>query len=195
GLVARMAGWVVAFRGGFEPGSRELFTLGGIALATAAVLLVISIRLFEPLGSQIPAHKFVRGAMVWLLISGALLVFEPIHLRLIGAPFSHAYTGAIRHALTVGFISQMILGVGMTVVARMNDIPDAAQKTLWSVFVLLNLGNAGRVGLQILTDYNPSGFRPMGATGFVELVGLATWAYFVAGPMLRRGRALIAARS
>lgn len=192
GLIVRMIGWSHEFRSGFEPGSNWLFVSGGVMLAIAAVLLVVATRVFEPLSNRLSAHKFVRGAMAWLLISGVLILLEPLHLRLTGAPFSHAYTGGIRHALTVGFISQMILGVGLHVVGRMNDIPDIVQKSLWPVFVLVNLGNAGRVGLQIATDYTPSSFHPMGATGFIELVGLLMWAWYVARPMIARRRRVVA---
>jgi hypothetical protein len=111
-----------------------------------------------------------------LLVAGVLLVLEPLHLRFIGQPFSHAYTGAIRHAVTVGFISQMILGVGAHVVARMRDLDESILKSLWPAFLLLNVGNTGRVALEIATDFTPLAFRPMGITGFIELVGLSLWA-------------------
>lgn len=184
GLLGRMAGWILYFRQDMRPGSGMLYETGGAMLAFAAVALVIATRMFEGLSASYSSHKFIRSAFVWLLISGALLLLEPIHLKATGMPFSHAYIGAIRHAVTVGFISQMILGVGMHVVGRMNDVPDSAQKSLWFAFILINLGNAGRVALEIATDYSPSGFRPMGFTGFVELTGLAIWAWYVAKPMI-----------
>ena len=190
GLLARMAGWITYFRSGMAPDAFWLYGLGGVFIAVAAVLLVTASRLFERTEFTIPAHKFVRGAMAWLLLAGVLLILEPLHLRLIGQPFSHAYTGAIRHAVTVGFISQMILGVGMHVVANMNDL--VARRQLWSVFWLLNMGNAARVAFEIATDYAPRAFLPMGFTGFVELTGLFIWGFYVARPMLFRRRTLAA---
>ncbi len=184
GLIMRMAGWVIGYRSGLE--QMTLYTLGGWTLAAAAAMLIYATRLFERTEFTIPAHKFVRGAMTWLLISGVLLILEPLHLSLTGQQFSHAYIGAVRHAVTVGFISQMILGVGMHVVATMNDIPRNAQAQLWSVFVLLNLGNLLRVGLEIGTDYSARSFLPMGFTGFIELLALFIWAVHVARPMLKR---------
>jgi hypothetical protein len=175
-----------------QPGAERLYVMGGFLLAGAAVMLVFAIRIFESLSERLPAHKFVRAAFTWLLVAGGLILLEPLHLRLTGSQFSHAYIGAIRHAVTVGFISQMILGVGMHVVARMNDLPEAAQKALWTSFVLINLGNAARVGLEIATDYSPGTFLPMGFTGFVELTGLAIWAWHVARPMIVRRRSLMA---
>jgi hypothetical protein len=125
---------------------------------------------------HLPAHKFIRAAFLWLLVGGALMAVEPWHLTAIGAPFSHAYTGAIRHALTVGFISQMILGVSLHIVPRLRGISTEEVPALWSAFLLLNLGNALRVGLEIVTDFSASGFKPMGLTGFIELIALAIWA-------------------
>ena len=114
------------------------------------------------------------------------MALEPAHLAATSRPFSHAYIGAIRHAATVGFISQMIIGVSLRVVSRMKDIPDEMVKPLWWPFWLLNLGNAARVGFEIATDYAPGAFFPMGFTGFVELVGLILWGAYMAQMMLRR---------
>lgn len=186
GLASRMIGWILYFRSGMENGS--LYFLGGILLAAGAVCLVISSRMFRRLEFALPSHKFIRSAYVWLLVSGLLLILEPVHLNLTGQPFSHAYIGAIRHAATVGFISQMILGVGLHVVHMMNDIPVERIPRLWTAFVLVNLGNAMRVGFQIATDYTPRAFALMGPSGFVELIGLSIWAVAVVRPMLRSMR-------
>ena len=44
------------------------------------------------------------------------------------------------------------------------------------MFFLINLGNTGRVALQILTDFIPSIAYPLvGFTGFVEVTALAWW--------------------
>ncbi len=192
GLLMRTVGWISAYDQGFAPGSQIIYFSGGVLLAIAAVLLVSSTRIFEPLSEQFRSHKFIRGAFAWLLVSGLLLILEPLHVRITGAPFSHAYTGAIRHAVTVGFISQMILGFGAHVVARMNDLNERVLPCLWSVFFLVNVGNICRVVLEIATDYSPSAFAPMGVTGFVELVGLGIWGVHLTRLMLAR-RQLVAA--
>lgn len=186
GLLGRMIGWVLHFRAEMAPGTGGLYQMGGFLLAGAAAMLVFAVRMYEPLRLSLPSHKFIRAAFGWLLAAGALMIVEPLHLSMAGVQFSHAYIGGIRHAVTVGFISQMILGVGMHVVARMNDLPEASQKSLWAVFWLLNLGNTARVSLEIATDYTTNGFLPMGFTGFIELTGLAIWAWYVVRPMIRR---------
>ncbi|MCW5942078.1 MAG: hypothetical protein KIS66_07585 [Fimbriimonadaceae bacterium] len=185
GLIARMVGWNRTFAAGMSPGSAGLYQAGGVLIALATVALFAASRLYERPDRPARSHKFVRGAYGWLVLAGLLLVLEPLHLAAIGQPFSHAYTGAIRHAVTVGFISQMIVGVSMHVVARMHGLAEERLAGLWSVFVLLNLGNAARVGLETLTDYQVAAFAPMGWTGFVELLALGVWAIHVGGPLVR----------
>ena len=184
GLLMRMFGWVAYFQSGMTNGN--LYFASGWVLAAGAVCLVTSSRMFRPLSMKLSSHKFVRTAYVWLLISGLLMCLERTHLSLVGAPFSHAYIGGIRHALTVGFISQMILGVGLRVVGAMNDVPAETMPALWSAFILINLGNAMRVFLEIATDYTGQAFAIMGASGFIELLGLLIWAVAVLRPMLTR---------
>jgi hypothetical protein len=170
-----------------------LYFASGWILAAGAICLVVSSRMFRSLEFKLPSHKFVRAAYVWLLIAGLLMCLERTHLSLTGLPFSHAYIGAIRHAVTVGFISQMILGVGLRVVGEMNDIPRHTMPALWGAFILINLGNALRVGLEVGTDYTGKAFMPMGITGFLELTGLILWAAAMLQPMLRSQKVALGA--
>jgi hypothetical protein len=188
GLLARMGGWIYTFRHGMAPGSGWIYIGGGFLLCLGALLLASSSRIFEKLAFHVSSHKFIRASFAWLLVAGVLMLLEPVHLSLIGQPFSHAYIGAIRHAATVGFISQMILGIGLRVAYRMSEANDDVTPELWTAFVLLNAGNAGRVALEIATDYTPSAFAPMGATGFIELVGLAIWGTTMLGTLIRSRR-------
>jgi hypothetical protein len=186
GLIARMVGWVASFNAGMQPGSECTYYVGGLLLAAGALYLVGASRVFERAQEQSGSIKFIRTALGWLLLSGLLFILEPLHLRSIGAPFSHAYTGAIRHAVTVGSISQMILGVSSFAVSRFRGRQEMAALTSWTVFLLLNLGNTLRVGLQIVTDYTPAAFAPMGISGFIELVALILWAGYMVRALVFR---------
>lgn len=188
GLIAHMLGWIMAFRAGMTPESFRLYHLGSALLSTAAVFGVHSLGIFSKLDLRLSSHKFIRAAFLWLLVAAVMMLVEPFHLRAIGMPFSHAYTGAIRHALTVGFISQMILGVGLHVAHKMNDIPDSVIPKLWVAFVLLNVGNAARVALEVTTDYTGRAFFPMGFTGFVELLALCLWGFAIVPTMTKKRR-------
>jgi uncharacterized protein involved in response to NO len=85
-------------------------------------------------------------------------------------------TSADRHAFTVGFISMMILGVSSRVVPILAGIDAKQMNSLWAPFLLFNAGCAGRVVLQILTDFVPNVAYPLiGFTGFIELSALLWW--------------------
>lgn len=191
GLAARILGHVQFAQQEFVSGSAPLIPISSWLLFGGAAATVAAIRVFEPTEMDLRVHKFLRAALGWLLVAGLLLVLEPLHLAATGQAFSHAYTGAIRHAVTVGFISQMIVGFSLRVVAANFQLDNARLSQLWSAFVLLNLGNSLRVGLEIATDYTGRAFLPMGFTGLLELAALGLWAGQVALPILqsrKRGR-------
>ena len=110
-------------------------------------------------------------------------------------PFSHAYTGAIRHAVTVGFISQSIIGFSSRIVPNIIGVEDSSLPRLWPTFLLLNIGNGARVVLEVATDFTSAAFRPMGVTGFVELVGLALWGTHILNLLTQRSKFRGAARA
>src|SRR5262249_18572039 len=89
--------------------------------------------------------------------------------------FSHAYYGAIRHAVTVGFISLMIVGVAAKVVPTLNGVDLRSLSSLWAPFILINAGCALRVGAQILTDITLAAYPWAGVSGLLEVMGLAIW--------------------
>jgi hypothetical protein len=113
-----------------------------------------------------------------------MLVFTPIYnfgvyMPITGShvPFSHAFFGAYRHALTVGFIMMMIVGVSSKIVPTLSGIDVKRANSLWPTFLLLNLGNLTRVTFQIATDFSPSAYPVMGISGFIEVFGLTLWGY------------------
>jgi hypothetical protein len=89
--------------------------------------------------------------------------------------FSHALYGATRHAITVGFVSLMIVGVAAKVVPNLNGISSIVLSSLWGPFVLINSGCALRVVGQTLTDFTAIAFSFAGISGLLEVTGLAMW--------------------
>src|SRR5262249_22615414 len=143
--------------------------------------------------------KFLRAAYVWLFISLGMLVILPVYqYGLLDwlAPesasaslgFSHAYYGAIRHAITVGFISLMIVGVAAKVVPTLGGVAGRALSKLWGPFVLLNLGCAFRVVSQTATDFTARAYPLAGVSGVLEVSGLALWGVHLWLIMLGRAR-------
>jgi hypothetical protein len=160
---------------------------GSVLLMTmSVVVLVRNWRIFSKAQWPDRSLKFLRAGYVWLFISLSMLVLLPVYQFVVlpafaaeGAAtkmgFSHAYYGAIRHAITVGFISLMIMGVASKVVPMLNGLDLHRLSPLWAPFVLVNLGCACRVLCQTLTDFTPNAFVLAGASGVLEVTGLALW--------------------
>jgi uncharacterized protein involved in response to NO len=176
----------------------------GLQWVTAIVLLTVAIgvpfqyRLFArvPEQSRDRSLKFIRAAHIWFVIAMAMLVFTPvynfaIYIPVTGSrsPFSHAFFGAYRHALTVGFIMMMIVGVSSKVVPMLAGVDLRRSRSLWPTFILLNVGNITRVSFQIATDFSPVAYKVMGISGFIEVVGLTLWGYELLANM-RAGKKL-----
>ena len=180
---------VVFFIAGMISRNHWLLTLQWLASVTLLVIAVATpfqYRLFGRVAEKENDRslKFVRAAHVWFFVAAAMLVFTPIYnfgiyMPLTGSnvPFSHAFFGAYRHALTVGFIMMMIVGVSSKVVPKLSGIDVKRTNSLWPTFVLLNAGNLTRVSFQIATDFSPAAYAVMGISGFIEVVGLTLWGY------------------
>jgi hypothetical protein len=130
--------------------------------------------------------KFIRIAYGWLAVSLAMLLLLPIYQWALGTPFSHAYYGAIRHAITVGFVSMMIVGVASKVVPTLTGRDPRTLSALWGPFILLNLGCFLRVSLQTLTDWTPAAYPLIGLSGTLELIALGWWGISLAVMMVTR---------
>lgn len=172
--------------------------LAAFTLFVVAIGSVKQFHLFDavPESERDRGLKFIRAAFVWFIVATLMLALAPIYNSGIYAPFtgseipfSHAYFGAYRHALTVGFIMMMIVGVSSKVVPTLSGVDVRRASTLMPTFLLLNLGNAIRVSTEIATDFTPSAYSVMGVSGFIEVLGLALWGYELISNM-REGKRL-----
>jgi len=174
-LLLNMASYVLLLT------THELYFAIGLELAYLlmplwAVLLAKQIGVFRKPTQPDRTFKFIRAAYVWLIIACGMMPFFPLYGVLTHQVFAHTYMGSHRHAFTVGFISMMILGVSSRVVPILAGIDAKQMNSLWAPFLLFNVGCAGRVVLQILTDFAPNVAYPLvGFTGFIELSALLWW--------------------
>jgi hypothetical protein len=179
GLLAEVTGFF-GFRTSGSPGWAILLW-GGVALiAAGAGDMAFRLKVFARSDERERSLKFIRAAYGWLGVSLAMLLLFPLYLHLTAQQFSHAYFGATRHAITVGFISLMILGVASKVVPTLNGISSATLGGLWAPFALVNAGCAFRVLFQTLTDLGSWAFPFAGASGVLEVCGLALWGGHIA---------------
>lgn len=171
-----------------------------LLLAGASAVLVSSWHVFSHADDADRSLKFLRAAYVWLFVSLVMLALLPFYqhgLLAALAPdsaavqqgFSHAYYGATRHAITVGFISLMIVGVAAKVVPTLNGIAASSLSQLWLPFVLINTGCTLRVVGQTLTDLTPRAFAVAGVSGLLEVSGLAIWGVHLWRIMSSRAKA------
>lgn len=138
--------------------------------------------------------------ILWLLISLLMRVVVPLHMfvilphapwlsepgaRAVGMHFWHAYHGAIRHAITVGFISLTIMGMAAKFVPQLAGLDSEKLPNLWLPFLLVNVGCAARVALKTGTDFVWWAFPVIAASGVLEVVGIAVWAVHLLREMNR----------
>ncbi|PYT76540.1 MAG: hypothetical protein DMG40_25900 [Acidobacteria bacterium] len=162
-----------------------LAVAGQLALATwlfvaSTTLAIVAIRVFEP--SDQPAKTkgvhasfpfFVRVAYGWLLVAAFLGVGASIW------DTSGGIWGASRHALTVGFISVMVLSIGQRILPAF-----AGMRLLWSTklmfvgLLLLNIGCALRVSCEVLAYQGYAGWAwsVLPGSALLELAGLTAFA-------------------
>jgi len=160
-----------------------------LMLTIGVAMIALPWKLWRPLPESDRSGKFVRAAYAWLGISLIMLLLLPAYQALSGIAFSHAFYGAIRHAITVGFISLMIMGFAAKVVPTLNGIDTRTLSPLWGPFILINVGCFLRVFLQTLTDFVPGAFALVGISGTLEVAALAWWGAGLIAIMLRGRRA------
>lgn len=178
----------VAYRWSGNHALAALLMVPWLMLTAGIAMVAWPWRLWRPFPESDRSAKFVRTGYAWLAVSLAMLLLLPVYQSVSGSPFSHAYYGAIRHAITVGFISLMIMGFAAKVVPTLNGVDTRGLSPLWGPFVLVNVGCFLRVSTQTLTDWHPAFFALIGISGTLEVAGLAWWGVGLVRIMLRGKR-------
>jgi len=160
--------------------------LATVALAVASVAYAANLRLFRRVAGGDRSLKFLRASHLWLALSMAMLVAAPLYFKIAGQPFSHAWYGAMRHAITVGFISLTIMGVAAKVVPTLAGVHTDRLSRLRAPFLLVNAGCTVRVVGQVATDFTAVAFPVAGVSGLLEVTGLAVWGVGLARVLLGR---------
>ena len=123
-------------------------------------------------------EKYIRVAYAWLTLAATMTAAYAVYEGVTGQEVPHAFVGAYRHALTVGFISMMIMGMASRIVPVFAGVRLHSQQILFISFVLINVGNLMRVLSQPLASlFGGPFFVPMGASGFIEVTALALFGY------------------
>ncbi|HXT24321.1 MAG TPA: NnrS family protein [Candidatus Eisenbacteria bacterium] len=179
-VMVNLAGLVLTLAGNARVG--VWFLLAAAALAIAA-LRMFEASINEPKTRGV--HKsfpfFVRMAYAWLIVAAMLGVGA------VRSDHSGGIWGASRHALTVGFVSMMILCVGQRVLPAF-----VGMRILWSTRLMflalfyLAVGCSARVLCEVLAyqGYAVWAWRALPWSAVSELVALTTFAVNMMGTFL-----------
>jgi uncharacterized protein involved in response to NO len=174
------AGIIVTFAGGVAPAT-------AIFVASTA-LAIAALHMFEPARQQAKTRGvhasfpyFIRMAYAWLLIAAVLGVAAARW------DSSGGIWGASRHALTVGFISIMILSVGQRILPAF-----AGMRLLWSTrlmfagLLLLATGCTLRVSCEVLAyqGYAQWAWSVLPPSALLELAGITAFAVNISGTFI-----------
>jgi uncharacterized protein involved in response to NO len=162
--------------------ARIAFGLGSAAVGILLALFVFALGVLAPAvappepGVDRGSEKFVRLAYAWLLLSGGMLLAFS-WATIAGGELDHAYVGAYRHALTVGFITTLMAGMALRIVPIFRGVPLYSPRLRDLTFWLLLVGNVIRVLFQALSAAaGPAWLRVAGVSGILELAALILFA-------------------
>ena len=158
--------------------------VGSITIAAGAVLYVAGLRgLFQrrrapprPEAGPDLLARYIQLAFFWLLVGLAMLAAGDLAgaVRSVSPP--QAYLGATRHALTVGFMTTLILGVAQRLLPILGHNLLAWPRLVAPIFLLIAAGNALRVVTELATLAWPPAFRIMPFSAVLELSALCLFA-------------------
>lgn len=120
--------------------------------------------------------RYIQLALFWFVGGLAMLAAGGIFSAFDGNPMSRAYLGATRHALTVGFLTTLILGVAQRLLPILSHDLLAWPRLVAPILALIATGNALRVATQLSTLASPIAFWIMPLSSLLELTALALFA-------------------
>lgn len=182
-----------------EGPSPNLYRMANVALliiALALLLIVWATGVFHPRANRVASASqaqfwFVRAAFGWLVASGLLLSWYAAGALANGKTLDQFEVDAVRHMLTIGVVTMMIVGMAMLVV------PEFAGRRLqhphergvsWAMFIAINLAAALRVwpALEGIDWLSSDRYWPMAAAGVLATTAVAAFAFMFAQSYLEQ---------
>jgi uncharacterized protein involved in response to NO len=194
-IAAIVTGTGLAGFTGLLPLGRTLVALGAAGLLAAVALYLWALRLFAPaalpvaeMGTGRGWARAIRLAYIFLVIGLVILTVGTARAALAGTAVPWGVMGAARHALALGFVTLLIVGMASRV------IPVFAGKPLWRAWMvdlataLLGLGTLLRVVVEAVAPYGASvpTDLALAASGPLAFAGLLAFAVNFTLTMVRR---------
>jgi hypothetical protein len=152
-------------------------------LAGAVFLFIYGLKVFERPTKELADvimdrsyEKTIKTAYLWLIIGMLILAVVPSLGE--STPTGHLFHGSSNHAVTVGFISMMMIGYASKMVPTFRGVNIYSLRLSELTFILLNLGIFLRVFFQLLVSVYPVYAYPVvGVSGWIEVTALGFFAY------------------
>jgi metal-sulfur cluster biosynthetic enzyme len=194
GVLLRVgSGWLEAYSSWSQP---DWLLAGSVyAMAAGVLLFIFGLNLHRPSvrdeasDAAGPHELLIRTAYVWLAIAFAIEIwyatkgaagdFRPDFLE----------NGAARHALALGFVTQMIFGVGSRALPAFAGKKLHSEKLVLIAWVLINMATLQRVG-HALFSWGDTTFRfdHIAAAGVLGLAALLVFTYNIMRTVRPPGR-------
>lgn len=176
--------------------------LGSALLVVAAVLFAVGHRGFvgrrraslRDEQGHAPLDFYPPLAFGWLLAALLLMAGGALYEAIAAQALPHAYVGAMRHALTVGFMTTLILGVAQRLVPVLDRTVLAMPALAVPILALIGAGNLLRVGSQLATLATPLAYHVMPYSAFLEWSALLLFAISMMATMYHRDALLTRGR-
>jgi uncharacterized protein involved in response to NO len=152
-------------------------------LVGAVFLFIYGLRVFERPTKELADvimdrsyQKTIRVAYIWLIVG--MLIRATVPSLGESTPTGHLFHGSSNHAVTVGFISMMMIGYASKMVPTFRGVDLYSFRLSELTFLLLNLGIFLRVFFQMLVPAYPKTAYPVvGVSGWIEVTALSFFAY------------------
>jgi len=169
GAVARVLDWSVG---------SGLLTFSGMLVYLAAL------RVFEAPAGTVKSRGvddsfpwFIRLSYTWFAVATAMVLGGDLYRWLTGGDAPHIYVGSWRHAVTVGFITTIMVGLGYRLLPIFGGVDLWRPGWMRVSFWLLAVGNTTRVVFELATGTGAAWtYRLMGISGLLELAALSLFA-------------------
>jgi uncharacterized protein involved in response to NO len=122
--------------------------------------------------------KTIRTAYIWLIVSTIILLTIPFLEH--GTQIQKLFHGSLNHAITVGFVTMMIIGYASKMVPTFKGINMHSLRLSNITFILINIGCFMRVFSQIMVGISGGNFvfyAAAGTSGWFELAALGIFGY------------------
>lgn len=172
-------------------------TFGGLMMLVGALLYLALLNFLRTtptrdiFGVDPRGNHVIRVAFAFFVISLLMIIGQEAYAWGIGEPH-RSYVGALRHLLTVGFVSTMILGVGHRLVPVFLKQTLVTPRLFLISASLLILGCVWRVISELLTITGERwAYTLMAPSGILELTALLLFALTILRTLMASRRAYV----